>query len=209
MNIINNSKEDSFAFYSCLTIYSLLILGFYISPLFFILAFFLADLSLTSDENKFYDKQYLHLMRTAGYWIIWVIIGFGLLVLDIGFANHFDYSAFLKGTELDKLFNYHPIESFLTNNTEIESDIHKYIYQVFGFSGTSESIPDLINFKVLNNLWFIDYKQAFITSTEAGNHIAILITTFLMVYVFVVKCLFNPIYEITYGLISLLTKQEV
>lgn len=188
----------------CFFVYGLVILGFYTTPLIWILAFFLADANTTKEGNSFYDGQYQFLNKTLGYWLLWVTVGFGLVVLDIGLVNNFDYKEVIEATKLDELINFHPINSFFFNNKEIESEIYNYVYSIFGFQGPVEKMPDIINMEVLNNLTRINYKEALITVSEAGNHWLILLTTLSIAFVFIINCLFWPIYRIIFGLWSLI-----
>lgn len=78
------------------------------------------------------------------------------------------------------------------------------MYSIFGFQGPVEKMPDIINMEVLNNLTRINYKEALITGSEAGNHWLILLTTLSIAFFFIINCLFWPIYRIIFGLWSLI-----
>lgn len=209
LDLTKNTREDNFAFSMCIATYLMLIAGFYISPFFFLAVLFLADINLTEKEDTFYDKQYNHLFSTAGNWIKWMIIGFALLILDIGLINNFNYDEVIKATDLNKLINLHPIQSFFNTNMEFEEMVHKIIFSSTGLDDTKQDLPSIFNLEVLNNLWTLDYKKAFLEGEKGAYNVGILVTTVLTIYVFAIKCLLKPIYKIIYGLICLLTKTEV
>lgn len=72
----STSNDLMFDKVMCFFVYGLVILGFYTTPLIWVLAFFLADTNTTKEGNSFYDGQYQFLNRTLA-------IGFYGLLLDL------------------------------------------------------------------------------------------------------------------------------